>query len=144
MRVEVAPAQPQDRRAVAHLVRAELGYASLDEERLLGRIARMDADSAYSVHVAKLDGRIVGFVACQRGIALERDGDTLRILALAVDRASQCKGVGSALLAEAEKRAASFSASAVVLSSGAQRTAAHEFYQKRGYEKRGFSFTKRL
>lgn len=144
LKVEIAHARPEDRPAIARLVRTELGYSSLDEERLYARIARMEADANYSLHVAKASGRVVGFIACSRGIALERDGDYLRILALAVDRTVQHRGVGSELLKEAERRAYSFAASAIVVSSGAQRSDAHEFYQKRGFEKRGFSFTRKL
>jgi GNAT superfamily N-acetyltransferase len=53
-------------------------------------------------------------------------------------------GVGSALVRHVEQWAARHGAKRLSLTSGIQRRATHEFYQKREYENTGLRFSKDL
>ena len=79
-----------------------------------------------------------------RGLAFELDGEYIRVIALAVSRAYQSLGIGSKLEARVEQYAAETGANSIVISSGLTRSRAHMFYSNKGYEKKGYSFIKRI
>jgi GNAT superfamily N-acetyltransferase len=70
----------------------------------------------------------------------------LRIMALVVDSRYQGRGIGKALVEEAEHWAKRQGAVAVALNSGnrEQRQGAHRFYLKQGYVKKSVGFFKSL
>jgi GNAT superfamily N-acetyltransferase len=53
-------------------------------------------------------------------------------------------GIGSALVGYVEQWAVRQGAKRLSVTSGKQRTATHEFYEKRDYENNGLRFTKKL
>ncbi|MDF7638103.1 GNAT family N-acetyltransferase [Lactobacillus sp. ESL0791] len=55
------------------------------------------------------------------------------ILALAVAKDAQQKGIGSQLMTQIEEKAKSLGVDSVRLNSGEERTGAHRFYEKIGY-----------
>ena len=85
---------------------------------------------------------VVGFVGIMRAIGYEISGEYLRIIAFAVSSEHQNKGIGSLLLQYAEEFASQSGVSYFKLSSGMQRTAAHAFYERNGYQKKSYSFSK--
>ena len=89
-------------------------------------------------------GSVIGFVGVMRGLAFELDGEYIRVIALAVSRAYQSHGIGSKLEARVEQYAAETGANSIVISSGLNRNRAHVFYCNKGYEKKGYSFIKRM
>lgn len=88
--------------------------------------AYMDNWKDYSLHVEE-NGEILG------GIVAESVGDTLEVQFLFVTEAARGQGLGSALLAEAEARAASDGLKRVLLNTYSFQ--APGFYEKAGYRR---------
>jgi len=122
--------------------RNELGYSG-SFEAMVGRIDKMMVDDNYHILVALHDGQIVGNIAAVRKIAFEFDS-FLHITGLAVLKEYQNKGIGSSLIKRMEEYAVMKGIPSIILNSGVQRTTAHTFYEKNGYAKLSYCFTKRL
>jgi len=93
--------------------------------------------------VAREDQKIVGVI----DIVVHpefRFGKIAIIDEFIVDDSYQGKGIGSALLREAEKLAKQYGCKRIELHSALERTDAHKFYQDRGYEGTSYYFKKRL
>lgn len=86
-------------------------------------------ESAATIAVAEIDGRVAGFVWYVVEGAFQRSG-YIMLFGVAPDAHGQ--GIGSALLAYAEKALFATSASIVLLVSDFN-VAAQRFYQRRGY-----------
>ena len=135
--------EAKDVMGIVALIRGELGYNDVSSD-VYDRVIRIHEAENYEVFVAEEDNRIIGFVGLMRGLAFELDGEYIRVIALAVSREYQSRGVGSRLEERVEQYAKETGANSIVLSSGLTRTRAHVFYTEKGYEKKGFSFIKLL
>ncbi len=111
-------------------------------ERQLGRIG--EYGNSYFVVVAIVDGRTVGVVSGFATPVLHREHPVGRISVLVVARSLGGRGIGSALLREAEERLQVRGCARVELTSGAHRTEAHDFYRRRGYQQQGLRFAREL
>ena len=135
----------KDSAGICRLINDSLGYKDVTPDALAKRMERMDAaggQHGYFTLVAEADGLVAGFVSVAQGIAVEIEGDYFRIIALAVDEEHRRMGIGGRLLARVEEIAAERGVWYFTLSSGFQRTDAHAFYERQGYEKRSFAFSK--
>lgn len=132
----------RDYPAVAALVQNELGYSGLHEARFFERLRCMEEQEAHTTFVALHADQVVGFIGLVKGIAYEVDGCYLRIIALAVSQSYQSMGVGSALLRHAQAYAEALGISTIAVNSGLQRLPAHAFYEKNGFVKKSFGFSK--
>lgn len=136
----IRPATLADAREIAALL-GELDYPSpagsvrLRLEAILGR-------DDYRVLVAEGDRGLVGVVSVCWGLCLEQDGCWGQILALVVAAAERGQGLGARLLAYAEAWLRAVPVARIIVASSQQRTAAHRFYQKRGYRATGLRFVK--
>lgn len=128
---------------VYELLKNELGKNVL-VETLENRIDKMLIDDNYKIFVAQKDNETVGFIGVHFGLAFEIDGIVMRIIALAVKEEYQNKGIGTALVKAAEEYARKNGVTVIGVNSGLQRTAAHNFYEKQGFYKKGYSFIKPL
>ena len=128
---------------VVSLIRNELGYDDISSD-VYDRVIRIYNAENYVTFIAEEDGAVIGFVGIMRGLAFELDGEYIRVIALAVSRAYQSLGIGSKLEARVEQYAAETGANSIVISSGLTRSRAHMFYSNKGYEKKGYSFIKRI
>jgi len=91
--------------------------------------------SAYSqVIVAEHDGALLGFIAIHALPRFEHDDRILRILALVVDAGARERGVGRALMAEAERVGAELGAAFVEITAGHHRPEARNLYESLGYD----------
>ncbi len=135
--------EARDIMSVVGLIRGELGYDDISSD-VYDRVNRIYHTDNYVVFIAEEEGLVIGFVGIMRGLAFELDGEYVRVIALAVKREYQSKGVGSRLEAHVEKYAVESGANSIVISSGLNRNRAHVFYGKQGYEKKGYSFIKLL
>jgi len=86
------------------------------------------------VRVAERDGVRLGFVACHLLPRLEREDPIVRIIALVVDAGTRERGVGAALLAEAERLAHEAGAGYVEVTSGHHRPEAKRLYEHVGFD----------
>lgn len=131
-----------DYQSIYELIKNELGYKDILFDSLCKRREQMNKNPNYEILVALIDNQIVGFISLMQGIALEMEGTVIRIIGLAVKNTYQGKGIGSSLIRYSEDYAKNISASIITLNSGMNRITAHEFYEKMGYIKKGYSFIK--
>lgn len=140
--VDLRNAVPADADDVARLL-AELGYPC-DLDDASERISTILANDRQALIVARRDGAVCGLVALDYMYYLPLGTTTCRVTALVVTTSAQGMGIGRHLLKEAERRARAGGAARIELTSGAQRTEAHAFYQACGYSGSSVRFVKAL
>lgn len=139
--VAVRRARPEDGPVIARLA-GELGY-QVEGEDVRRRVAGLPP--GHVVLVATDPDRMLGCLhACRTTSVLH--GDRMEIAGLAVAADQHGRGVGSALVAAAERWALQQGVHTVRVLSGSERLAAHGFYRGRGYRevKTEQAFTKTL
>ena len=140
--VDLRNAVPADADDVAHLL-SELGYPC-DIADAAERISAILANERQALVVARRDGAVCGLVSLDFMYYLPLGTTTCRVTALVVTPTAQGMGIGRHLLKEAERRARAGGAARIELTSGAQRTEAHAFYQACGYSGSSGRFVKAL
>lgn len=116
----------------------QLGYA-VSEEQLAKNLELYHPN----VIVAEIDHQIVGCVALHFLPHFHSPETHMRVVSLIVDRNFRGKGIGKALLKQAEIRAEG--CEYVELTSAQHRTGAHAFYRRQDYtNEETFHFRKRL
>ena len=86
------------------------------------------------VIVAEHDGALLGFIAIHALPRFEHDDWIVRILALVVDAGARERGVGRALMAEAESVGREIGAAFIELTAGHHRPEARHLYESLGYD----------
>lgn len=137
------PARRSDADRVAELC-AQLGYG-VDAASVAARLPRYLDRADQRFVVAELGGRLAGWIH----LVIQDSVDTGRFVVVAglvVDVLERGRGVGRALMQEAERWATEQQCDVVRLSSSSGRTAAHRFYERLGYTriKTQFAFAKAL
>jgi GNAT superfamily N-acetyltransferase len=135
------PAEPGDAAALAKLV-TDLGYP-VESEELWSRIKNMP-DDTYHTLVALMENKVAGFIGLLTLPVYEHPRPIGWILALCISPDHRRKGIGTALLKEAEKYYLSRGVIDMRLHSGLQRDEAHVFYEKMGFDRSGYRFKKKL
>ncbi|MBI3749879.1 MAG: GNAT family N-acetyltransferase [Chloroflexi bacterium] len=125
------PAGAADAPAIAALFTDE-GYPAGPSD-IKGRLARFGAPTSRVV-IAELDGAILGFIAVVALPRFEHDDWILRIMALVVDAGARERGVGRALMAEAERIGREVGATFVEVTAGHHRPEARHLYESLGYD----------
>jgi ribosomal protein S18 acetylase RimI-like enzyme len=110
----------------------QLGY-SVDRAELARRFARVSSAQDHHAVVAEMDGRVVGLLHVYERPALEKPGEAV-VQALVVDEASRGKGIGRALMREAERWAQARGLASITLHTRVDRGDARAFYASLGYE----------
>ncbi len=125
---------------------AELGRPDVrgrdDEEDHRGRFEDYLARSDTMGLVAVDDGEVVGFIDLEFRLRLNFAQEEAWVPDLVVAEASRSRGAGSALLAEALKRARERGCFALELESAVWRERAHAFYVREGMTHSGHAFTR--
>ena len=142
MDITIREASEGDIHEILALINNELGYPDVSFDEVSTKIARMMEQGNYSIFVAVIDEKVVGFITVVQGIALEIRSDYFRILELAVSKAYQNKGIGKSPLRHIDVLAVEKGVSCISLSCGLHRTDAHAFYECNGYSKTSFAFAK--
>lgn len=129
--VRVRHATENDAETLAHLA-GELGYAATTDA-MCGRLRTLLHSPADLIVVA-LDSRntVTGWLQAHAAHVLET-GFRIEIVGLIVSPATRRQGMGRALVAEAERWAASLGAGFIVVRSNVRRTESHAFYPALGY-----------
>jgi ribosomal protein S18 acetylase RimI-like enzyme len=129
--MNLRPAAPDDAEAIAALFTDE-GYPAgpSDIETRLARFRPPDA----AVIVAEHEGALLGFIAIHALPRFEHGDSIVRILALVVDAGARERGVGRALIGEAERMGAERGAAFVELTAGHHRPDARHLYESLGYD----------
>lgn len=131
--MKIRIANLSDSKAIQKLNSIELhyDYPLEDTTNKLELILSLDWQIIY---VAEIDGQVAGYVQAHKYIGTF--GDLfVNIMGLAVSKDFQGNGVGKALMFAAENWAQEIGAEGVRLNSGSERTEAHKFYEKIGYDK---------
>lgn len=129
--VALRAAGPDDADEIAQLFTDE-GYPAGPSD-IVVRLERF-ASAHSRVIVAEHDGAILGFIAVHALPRFEHDDRILRILALVVDPGARERGVGRALMAEAERIGTELGAAFVEITAGHHRPEARHLYEQLGYD----------
>ncbi len=144
MDFSIRMAETKDSKAICILNTEELGYNYPIDNTAIN-LSDIINDSKQCVYVAEFDNTVIGYIhaTVYQLIYLPK---LVNILGLSVAEEYHHRGVGSALLNAIEKWAHNIGAQGIRLNSGEERTDAHLFYKKCGYElsKKQFSFKKTL
>ncbi len=139
--IQLRRAEPGDAKTLAELV-TDLGYP-VEAAELWSRIEKMPTDT-YHTLVASMEGNVVGFIGLLTLPVYEHPRPIGWILALCISPHHRRKGIGTALIMEAEKFYLTEGVIDVRLHSGLHRDEAHEFYEKMGFDRSGYRFKKKL
>lgn len=126
---------------ICELINCELGY-SVSVDDLALRIKQMLYDRHYCIFVAENNNEVIAFIGMHIGLAFEYSGKIARIIALAVKKEYQRKGIGAKLLQTAESYLKENYVELIAVNSGLHRIEAHRFYEKQGFYKKGYRFAK--
>jgi ribosomal protein S18 acetylase RimI-like enzyme len=139
-KLSVREAKPRDAEAIAALA-SELGFPSeaAAVRKRLGALAKRGEP----VLVAE-DEEVIGFIAWTVWIPVHRPKPVGRITTLVVTKKARGRGVGSALVAEAEARFLNAGCGLAEVTSNVELGGAHDFYRRRDYERTSWRFGKSL
>jgi GNAT superfamily N-acetyltransferase len=129
--LSIRPAADTDADTIAALLTDE-GYPAGPSD-ILERLTRFASDHS-RVLVAEHDGTLLGFIALHAMPRFEHDDRILRVLALVVDAGARERGVGRALMAEAERVGADLDAAFIEITAGHHRPEARRLYESLGYD----------
>lgn len=127
----IRPATPADAEVIASLFTDE-GYPAGPSD-IVGRLARFGSAES-QVIVAEHEGTVLGFIAIHAVPRFEHDDRFLRIVALVVDAGARERGVGRALIAEAERVGTELGAAFAEITAGHHRPEARRLYEALGYD----------
>jgi GNAT superfamily N-acetyltransferase len=127
----IRPATDADADAIATLFTDE-GYPAGPSD-IVERLTRF-ASPHSRVMVAEHDRVILGFIAIHALPRFEHDDRIVRVLALVVDAGARERGVGGALMAEAERVATDLGAAFIEVTAGHHRPEARRLYESLGYD----------
>jgi len=120
---------------------AELGYPTTEAD-LGERLKAIATNPDDAVLVAAEDGNILGLVSVHSFEMIHRPGRLGRVTALVVAAAARGRGVGAELLGAAEAHLRAKGCVKLEVTSGEQRSPAHDFYAAKGYTEERVRFTK--
>jgi GNAT superfamily N-acetyltransferase len=129
--VTIRPASDADADAIAALFTDE-GYPAGPSD-IVERLTRF-ASPHSRVLVAEYDESILGFIAIHALPRFEHDDRIVRVLALVVDAGARERGVGGALMSEAERVAVELGAAFIEVTAGHHRPEARRLYETLGYD----------
>lgn len=141
--IEIRSVTMQDAVHLCRIAKEEMGY-SCTVESMKERILKLQPQRE-EVLVAVIGDQTVGFIHMEiyQPVYLE---PMVNLLGLAVTKAHQHSGIGTALLNAAEAWARKQGITTMRLNSGKEREDAHRFYEHLGYHKskKQFRFIKKL
>jgi len=129
----VRPATSSDAVEIARLAQ-ELGYPAGAAD-ISARLALMRGQQRYLIAVAETPaGQLAGWLCAERRVTLE-GGEQIEITGLVIDATKRRRGIGKALLAEAERWAQQQGMTLIVVRSNIARPESHGFYLGAGYRR---------
>ena len=144
MNIHIREIESKDYTSAAAIWRDVLGFSSVTDENVVETYEKMKGDDRYCTFVAEVDSAVVGFVTTVETLAIDHPNGYMKVNGLAVLPAFQRCGIGKLLMERVEELARERNSSLTGLASGIQRTGAHEFYERLGYQKLSFWFRKEI
>lgn len=142
MNLLIRPYKVTDAVQITELIKNELGYANVNYEMITKKLRLIQAHPDYTTLVALIENEVVGFVGFYKGMDYEFDDEYIRVIALAVNKENQNKGIGTKLLEEVENYAKRRRINMIVLSSAIKQSETHGFYERRSYIQKDYTFKK--
>ena len=140
--VIVRRAAASDASALARLV-GELGYPA-DADAMPTRLAALYESGHAVALVAERGGTVIGLATAHVITTIHAPAPVALLTALVVAGSARGHGAGRRLVAAAEEWAREHGAVRIAVTSGAQRTEAHQFYERIGYRRTGVRFGRLL
>ncbi len=144
MDILIREIESKDYTSVAAIWRDVLGFSAVTDENVIKTYEKMKGDDRYCTFVAEVDSAVVGFATTVETLAIDHPNGYMKLNGLAVLPAFQRCGIGKMLMERVEELAGERNISLIGLASGFQRTGAHEFYERLGYQKLSFWFRKEI
>ena len=144
MNIIIRKTQNKDFDAICKLMQIELGYPNLNINETFKCLEFFQNSEKHETFVAENNDEIIGFIGIMKDVAYNYDGYYAQIIALAVLGKAQGQGVGTKLVKQAEEWSLENGISGIGVNSGLHRLNTHKFYEKNGYKKKSYSFTKEL
>jgi len=131
-----------DAASVAALL-GDLGYPT-DADVARSRLTKLAGRADYALRLFVDGNDVLGFIALTLVPTLHEDTPVVQASALVVRKAARDRGIGRALLGEAERVARGHGVARITLTSRVDRVEAHASYEACGFEHTGVRFTRRL
>ncbi len=144
LNVVVRPTKREDFDAIAPLLRQLWPTNPIDWRAAQEIFDRGLASDKRAYLCACLGEKIIGFGTLMIRDCLWLQGDVGYICDLVVDQDHRGTGVGTTLVEEMVEIGKQRGCRRVELDSGFHRTEAHRFYERRGFEKRAFLFSRAI
>jgi ribosomal protein S18 acetylase RimI-like enzyme len=139
---QIRPISVDDSNDAAHLM-CMLGDPTTAIE-MGKRIQKIISHPDYFCFVSQENGKVHGMIGIQKSLRIQKNGQNGRILTLIVDDKYRNKGIGQALVSEAEKCFNKQGITSIIINSSQKLTKAHKFYDKLGYSITGIRLAKRI
>lgn len=136
--------RPEDVGEVIRLLRQLWPDKQLDPAALEQVFSRILGSEQWRCLCAEQYGRVVGFTSVMVRDSIWQEGLVAYAEVLVVDEAARGQGIGTALINAGIAWARSRGCKLFEMDSALHRTRAHALYEKLGFAKRGFAFTKEL
>lgn len=142
--IQIRPFTSEDIESITELMN-DLGYPT-SVDKMKQRMSFIEAEPNYNTFVATIERSVVGIIGICKVFYYEDDGCATQIIALVTKKELEGQGIGTALIMYVEQWAEEHNSNTLYLTSGnkAERSRAHEFYKKHGFEVTGYRFVKRL
>ena len=144
MEIFIREIEEKDYPVLLSLWNNELGNRHVTAENIAPHYDRVKNDDRYKTYVALLEDEVVGFISSSQTYAVGFDGSYMQIIAMAVKTEKQNKGIGTKLIQSMESYARERSCYSIGVCSGFKRTDAHAFYERNGFDKGSYAFSKWL
>ena len=144
MEVCIREIEKKDYPAVLSLWNDEIGNTWVTAQNIAPHYDRVKNDDHYKTFVAVIDNDVVGFVASVQAYAVGFEELQMQITGVAVKSDKHNKGIGTKLIQSMEKYARDKGIMSIFLCCGIQRTNAHAFYKRNGYDNHSWCFGKKL
>jgi ribosomal protein S18 acetylase RimI-like enzyme len=122
----------------------EIGNTWVTAQNIAPHYDRVKNDENYKTFVAVIDTDVVGFVASVQAYAVGFEERQMQITGIAVKSDKHNEGIGTNLIRFIEKYAQDKCVVSIYLCCGVNRTNAHAFYKRNGYDNHSWCFGKKL
>lgn len=139
MAVLVREAKKEDLPQILSLLDA-LSKTKANEKKVLAIYKKLLASDYYFISVAQLEGQVVGTCSLLVIPSLQHGRPWGLLEGLVVAENFRKQGIGRQLIGEMMRLAREKKCYKVILTSRFSKPDVHEFWEKRGFEKHGFSF----
>ncbi len=136
-------AKETDRKALYHLI-CELEETKLDQEAFFRIFADQLSDERYLCLVYERDHAVIGVCNVRMENQLHHCARIAEIMELSVSSSLRSQGIGKQLLDHAYTLVKQQGCMQMEVSSNQKRIHAHHFYEREGFDKHHFKFTRAL